>query len=534
MIPKHRTQVILILCLGAFTTSRSFAQSSPSAPSPAPQKTSLALQPPFDRLELLAFIAGKSDSNYALAAIRERGIDFTPDQAFMEAVAHLPALPDLREALRDFKATSAAHRSADRDQALDNFVAITADLGAKNFATAAEKYDQVILLAPNSATLQLAFASDLLSLRRYSDAETHSRRSIDLWPGDAEAHRVLAWALYGQKRYGEATQEAREALRIFPPHTVAQADLANSLWADGKYSEAIPELRVAIVRLPDSQILRNHLGACLLHTGDLDGAIEELTGYLIQFPNDAAAHYNLGAALRAKGNQEDALLHFREAARIAPDNQIYAAAANEDKPAGDDEVPATRPDDTSISKSVYTNKSIGFSLRFPKGWIVMNPDDLLALFDKGLTAAKDRDPTAPDIIAVVRARLHPLLLVVPNSSSKKPVFEAFFGIFASAAKPGETVSSKLNSAARGVQASRDLGIDGELAGPPVETEIAGQDFAKTLLNLRQNGELIHGVQYLTILKSHLLLFQLFARDPGELEKLESTMQSLRFTESPKQ
>ncbi len=533
MNSNRRTQIILILCLCALTTPRSFAQSSPSAPTTAPQQPTLALQPPFDRLELLAFLAGKSDSHYALAAIRERGTDFTADQSFMEAVAHLPALPELREVLKDLKASSAAKLSTDRDQAYDNFVAITADLEAKQFATAAEKYDQVILLAPNSATLQLAFASDLLSLRRYADAETHSRRSIDLWPGDAEAHRALAAALYGQKRYSEAAQEAREALRMFPAHTVAQAELANSLSADGKYTEAIPALREAIVRLPDFQVLHKHLGACLLHTGDLDGAIEELTSYLSRFPNDAPAHYSLGAALRAKGKQEEALAQFREATRIAPDSQIYAAAANGDKPAGDDEVPAARPDDASISSHVYTNKFLDFSLQFPKGWIVMNPADFLPLFDKSLTAAKDRDPTAPDIIAVIRARLHPLLMVVPKPSRKMPGFEAFFGIFAAAAKPGESVSSKLNSAAGALQASRNLGIDADLASPPVRTEIAGQDFAKALLNLHQNDELLHGVQYTTVVKSYVLMFQLFALDPSELEKLESTMQSLRFTKSPK-
>src|SRR5207245_8121767 len=63
------------------------------------------------------------------------------------------------------------------------------DLRKRQFVSAGARYQQALQLAPDSATLHLAYAVDLLSVKDYARAESEARRSLQLWADDAEAHR---------------------------------------------------------------------------------------------------------------------------------------------------------------------------------------------------------------------------------------------------------------------------------------------------------------------------------------------------------
>ena len=410
MNPKRRTQVTLILCLCAITASRSFAQSLPSAPLPAPQKPSLAVQPPFDRLELLAFLAAPWDSRYELQQVRERGLDFTPDSSFLEALAHLHLSVDSIETIKSIKPKPAAQRSPDREQAYRLVLSAVPNLTTGQHVDAADKYEQALLLAPDSATLHLAFARHLMLMQRNHDAELHARRSLELWPDDAEAHVTLSAALVAELREGEAVSEAREALRIYPKHKAALVMLSLALTRDGQYEEAIPILREAISRTPEVPTLHAALGNCLTHTGELAEAAQELTAYLSRNSDDGEAHYYLGVVLRAQGHHDEAMLQFREAVRLAPDNPLAAAAATDDA-IGSDPKPGPGPDpgDGSVSGNAYTNHFFGFTIDFPQGWIVLDQEQARATMSLGAAIIQTGDPISPDVIAASRKQTIPLL-----------------------------------------------------------------------------------------------------------------------------
>ena len=227
-----------------------------------------------------------------------------------------------------------------------------------NYVSAAGKFEQTLLLAPESATLHIAYAGDLLRLQRYPDAVVQARRSLELWPDNADAHTTLATALVAILHEAEAISEVREALRIYPEHKAALVMLSMALTRDGQYKEAIPVLHEAISRAPGVPTIHKDLGVCFVHTGDLLQAVQELTGYLNQNADDADAHYYLGVTLRAQGRHDDAILQFREAVRLAPDDLISAAAANDDVPVvGANPPTGSRPDE-GVRIGRHLHKSI--------------------------------------------------------------------------------------------------------------------------------------------------------------------------------
>lgn len=161
-----------------------------------------------------------------------------------------------------------------------------------------DDFARAVKLAPDSATLHLAYARNLLADRNCSEAEVQSRRSVELWPEDAEAHLTLAMALSLQNRDSEAVPEAREALRIYPGYKAARAELGISLARSGQYKDTIPVLRDAKFMAPQLAVIYKLLGGSLVHAGgDFDEAIQYLNLFLKTKPNDAEAHYLLGVAL---------------------------------------------------------------------------------------------------------------------------------------------------------------------------------------------------------------------------------------------
>ena len=222
---------------------------SPRVPEPSPttaQSTIREEQPPFDKLELFGFFASGPHDFYALRVIQARGTDFTPDATF---IASLP-IPAFQEILKKIRPRAAGPISPDRDAAYE---LLRRAWGAKEnrlLAAANENYQQALQLAPNSATLHLAYAVSLSFSKIFPAAEAQARQSLKLWPEYADAHASLALSLTAQKQFAEAESESRAALRIFPEHHGAMFALGVSLTHEGKYTEAIPVLQKVIAACP--------------------------------------------------------------------------------------------------------------------------------------------------------------------------------------------------------------------------------------------------------------------------------------------
>jgi TonB family protein len=509
----------------------------PAAPAPLDcntQTTDTAHAPPFDRLELRAFLAAQGYIPYAIRVICERGIDFNPDSSFLDGLRHYGASARLVGALTKLKPQTIAQPSPDRVSAYGLLDLALADKRKHQLESADEDYRRALLLAGDSATLHLAYAMDLLLAQKYSEGEAQSRRSLELWPEDAEAHVALAFALGGQKRDSESVLEAREALRIFPGHQAALVALGFSLGRNGQYKEAIPVLRDAIPWATGVPVIHKHLGGDLLHTGNFDEAIEELNLFLKANSNDAEAHYLLGIALREKGKLDDALDQFREAARLEPNNPVYlvdAEPASSGEPANATSKPVgPQPDDCSFSDNVYTNTFFGFSYEFPKGWTVQRADAGRATARLGASMLANGDPILTDAAETAVSKAHQLLYVTKQTTKDISTSVSSIQITALDKRYGPGVKSSEDFLKLAITFLKQRGSAASVVAPPGQFVIAGRTFWKIRLDFPYKTAVAHMVEVATIEKDYVLLFVFGSPDAAKIDDLVGTMQSIRFTD----
>ena len=421
----------------------------------------------------------------------------------------------------------------DRDRAYSSLTLALSDVRAAQLEAADVNYNRALQLADGSATLHLSYARYLLlQQHQYPEAETQARRSLKIWPNDAEAYVVIAAALATAGRNSEAVPQAREALRIDPEHKLALAILGMSLARSGQYAEAIPVLRDALLRAPEVTIAHKHLGGCLVHTRDFDGAIKQLTTFLEKNPNDAEAHYFLGVAYREKGDANDAAIQFIEANRIDPANLLYSVAANK----GDSgETAATgsksagqRPEDSFLSGNLYTNTFFGFSYEFPKGWVVLDPETNRAIGRIGGSILANGDPVLADVTEVAAKYMDSLLVVgketIKGVSSNLNLIQLL--ALDKRLAPGDMSAEQFATSMAALLQHRLQALS---VGSPEKFDVNGRVFWRVKLDFSEQNQVAHCVEAVTIEKGYVVMFAFTSPDASKLDDLVGTMFSLRFT-----
>jgi tetratricopeptide (TPR) repeat protein len=255
--PVTLITAFLASILSVLSVENGFARRPWTPPDAVAQSTIQGDEPAFDKLELFAFFAGGPINSYSAYVIQQRGTNFTPDANFISSFP----IPEKQNILRNVKPRFAHAPSPNRDQAYELVRKAYDAQRNHRFVSASESYQQALQLAPNSATLHLAYASNMLLLHNYASADEQMRQSIVLWPENAEAHSMLALSMTLQRRNAEAELESREALRIYPQHLTAKFTLAHSLTNERKYKEALPVIREAMAALPSMTALRKFLSS---------------------------------------------------------------------------------------------------------------------------------------------------------------------------------------------------------------------------------------------------------------------------------
>lgn len=487
--------------------------------SPVPEVSSVR-QPPFDRLELLAFIMANFDPSYASHTIADRGSSFVPDPKFLSVVESLRNANVVIEAVKELKPREVFALSPQREAGYDALTRAVDKRGGMQYSAEADEEQKAIQFAPKSASLLLAYASNLLMQKKYPEAEIQCRQSLQIWPENADGFTVLATSLIGQNRDSEAVPEAREALKIFPRHKGALVALGMSLTRSKQYAEAIPVLRDGVQHVREMPLLKKDLGVSLYHTGDVDGAIKELDDYLRIVPNDAEAHYYLGVAHRNEGHKDEALAHFREAARIEPSNSIYATVADPaEKSRTAETVSGAQPEDGFLSDNIYTNNFFGFSYEFPRHWTVLPEYMGSAMARRGGAILANGDPILQDI-AEASARNGHSLLVVSEGSRKDgiPVTRSVqIRAFDTTGQPDFT--------------SPENKI--EVLGEPEEMHIGGTDLWRVNFKTHVDDVVASGAELVTLSRGYVLFFIFVARDQTGLEEIARTIYSAHFIATPK-
>ena len=187
---------------------------------------------------------------------------------------------------------------------------------------AEEVLQELILQQPDNPMIYYFRGVAAIKQTRYSDAETASRKAIELRNHFPEACINLGYALNQQKKYGEAEEACRKAIELKNNFPEAHNNLGNALYHQKKYGEAEAAYRKAIDLEPDLGLVYFNLGITLVKQHRYSEGEAACRQAINLLPASAApSMYNdLGTNLGEQQQYREAESAFREAIALKPDH----------------------------------------------------------------------------------------------------------------------------------------------------------------------------------------------------------------------
>jgi eukaryotic-like serine/threonine-protein kinase len=168
----------------------------------------------------------------------------------------------------------------------------------------------------------LAEAHAALGLIRYSLLEwqgviSEYQRSIELNPGEANAHHWYALALSESGKSEQGIAEIKLARELDPRSRIINANVAWCLYLAGKYEEAIEQARQALTLDPSFAVAHGYLGQAYLEKGNYENSNEELQKAISLSGGETSYKAELANAYAVAGRQEDARTILAELLRLS-------------------------------------------------------------------------------------------------------------------------------------------------------------------------------------------------------------------------
>lgn len=123
-----------------------------------------------------------------------------------------------------------------------------------------------------------------------------------------------------REQFSEALKPLQQLLKRHPHHFESHMNIAHAYLRLGQLSNAAMHYSQALAIQPHEEQALFNLGVINMQQGNLRAAAEYYQRILQQTPRSFAAHNNLGVVLLALKQREDALLHFKAAISIEPNN----------------------------------------------------------------------------------------------------------------------------------------------------------------------------------------------------------------------
>ena len=181
----------------------------------------------------------------------------------------------------------------------------------------AERSARTLLRAYPTAGLLWKVLS-VAMMRQNKNALTELRKTVELLPEDAEAHRNLATALLDLQQWEPALASLQSALALKPDDAGALLEYADALRAAGRVADAVPQYQRALQIDPASAEAHNNLGNAyrtLERYGDAATAYRQA---LRLRPDDPQVLCNLGVAERGLGHTDEGMGLTRRALALDP------------------------------------------------------------------------------------------------------------------------------------------------------------------------------------------------------------------------
>ena len=146
-----------------------------------------------------------------------------------------------------------------------------------------------------------------------------ARRLLEAAPDSAYTHKLLAEALDAQFREADAEQELRRAAALEPTMPEVHFSLGMIDWRRGEYGRAREEFLAELKYNPSFARTTFFLADIALRQDKTALAIEYLTQSLRADPGQYDALCELGKAYASVGRDSDAIVQFRTAAALKPE-----------------------------------------------------------------------------------------------------------------------------------------------------------------------------------------------------------------------
>ncbi|MDR3458802.1 MAG: tetratricopeptide repeat protein [Verrucomicrobiae bacterium] len=181
----------------------------------------------------------------------------------------------------------------------------------------------VNLKQARAADITVVLALAFLTFQRsqvFATQEKLMRDSLAKNPGASLAQSNLGTLLAEKKNYAEASEHFAAALRLNPADETANANLAQILAMQGKFAGAEPLFLAAIRSNPEDPAPHKQYARALQRQGRIQEAIHQLELALCFSPRpDGQTHVELAGMLHQSGNPRQAIVHFRKALAVSPD-----------------------------------------------------------------------------------------------------------------------------------------------------------------------------------------------------------------------
>ena len=211
---------------------------------------------PLNAVQVLVLLAGQVSSQRVAMLVKERGLDFAPQQDYLDAVSLAGGDDVLVIGLASAK------------------VAKPATVDAATQARQTQVWQHV------------ARGADFARKAQYDQAEAEYRAALLMDSQDADLYACLAGVLSQQQKWGEAASAARKALGLNPKNDLAHSTLGAALGGKGDWDGAIAEEHEALRLNPNNKRAHATLAIALELKGDLRGAMEEYRAAYILDPKD--------------------------------------------------------------------------------------------------------------------------------------------------------------------------------------------------------------------------------------------------------
>ena len=179
---------------------------------------------------------------------------------------------------------------------------------------------------------------ELVSQGRWADAYQLLSQNAPEQESDPIVQFHLGVIAYNMGDHQTAETHLRKSVAIYPDNADVYYQLGLALLKGGRVQEAVAQFRVACERKPNFAVGHLHLGITLLALGQLNEALEQFINATRIMPTLGAGHYQAGLASLMMGQFVEALEYFKRATNVDPTlteafigmGQTFTAMANFD------------------------------------------------------------------------------------------------------------------------------------------------------------------------------------------------------------